>query len=132
MTNAKQSPPAWYRYPEPDGKDYSLEELQSRDIATELFDYCQLGLAYISKEGWKALIEFHGLDGLYEINETSGWLAADNWIEFIDGVKYQCLISGYNPETNQFGDYAEDTGIFKTGSDELEIQWGVGWVPVMP
>ena len=59
---------AWYKYPEPDGKRYSEEELLLPQIVEELFDYCQILLASISAKGWCFLIDVHGIDGLEKID----------------------------------------------------------------
>ena len=63
----------------------------------ELFDYCQILEAYITKKGWQFLIENYGYDRLYEIDKRSGWLterSSESSIEeYIEWVKYEIGIS---------------------------------------
>jgi hypothetical protein len=58
-------------YPEPFGTEYKYADLLNRVIVEELFDYCQILEAMISRAGWKLLINHHGYQVLYEINEKS-------------------------------------------------------------
>lgn len=41
----------------------------------------------ISRAGWIELIAYPGFQGLYEINEKSGWFDCDNLEEFIFEVE---------------------------------------------
>ena len=116
-------------YPEPNGREYSEQDLEKQSVVEEIFDYCQIYLAIISKEGWKKLIEFHGINNLLEVDRKSGWFE-ENRQDAIDSIKYQCLISGYDPERDLFGEYNEDSGIFTDIYGEtIEIKWGVNWKP---
>ncbi|NVJ61960.1 MAG: hypothetical protein HWE27_16330 [Gammaproteobacteria bacterium] len=103
---------AWYQYPEPEGTHYYTEELKDPAKVEELFDYCQILLATISPAGWKYLIEQHSIEGLLIINDKSGWLANDSPDEAKEYLIYECLISGYNPESDEFGVYDELSGVF--------------------
>jgi hypothetical protein len=120
---------AWYKYPEPEGRSYSGKELEDTFMVLEIFDYCQILLAVISKEGWKKLIEFHGIEKLLEVNEISGWFDNSTYQDAIDGLKYECLISGYNPESNAYGEYDEKNGIFTNSQGKTTIvEWGIPWL----
>ncbi len=122
---------AWYQYPEPQGKEYSEQEVENRSIVQEIFDYCQINLAVISKHGWKKIIHFHGIDVILEINQKSGWFDYNNDLEALEGIKYYCLISGYDPERNLFGVYNEESGLFidDNNGQTSEIKWSIDWQP---
>ncbi|MEC0227914.1 hypothetical protein [Paenibacillus alba] len=80
---------AYRIYPEPHGTNYEYSDLLRIEKIEEIFDYCQIGEAIISKEGWKLLIEEHGYQTLYEINEKSGWFECGNLEEFISEIEAQ-------------------------------------------
>ncbi len=103
---------AWYMYPEPEGRIYTSTELSDVSIVEQVFDYCQILLAFIGKEGWQFLVNMHGIDRLLEINAKSGWFCNDTHQEAYEWLLYHCLISGYDPVNDCFGDYDEETGIF--------------------
>lgn len=103
---------AWYMYPEPTGKYYTQLELKNPDVVEEVFDYCQILLATITARGWWFLLDTHGVDGLLEINERSGWFSDDSREEAIEDLYYYSRIAGYDPELNQFGLYCEENGVF--------------------
>lgn len=111
---------AWYKFPEPDGKEYTEQDLEDEAIVKELFDYCQVLLATINKHGWKKLFRFHGLEKLLAINEESGWFDTDTRKEAIDGIKYQSLISGYDVEKDDFGTYDGKSGEFIPDKEKPE------------
>ena len=64
---------AYRIYPLPNGTIYTEKEIQTIDDVVELFDYCQILEANISKVGWNYLIETFGMSELYEANNKSGW-----------------------------------------------------------
>ena len=100
---------AWYRYPEPTGTEYHESDLKNEAIVETLFDYCQLWLGIIYPSGWKYLFEKHGSDKLLRIDERSDWFGEDDreyW------MMYYARISGYDPVTDCFGTYNEDSGEF--------------------
>lgn len=83
---------AFYLYPfvpNQDIKEYTKEDLMNPNKVEELFDYCQILEAYITKSGWEFLIQHYGYEKLYEINNKSGWLDADNLDDFISWVEYE-------------------------------------------
>ncbi|MBE6850771.1 MAG: hypothetical protein E7504_03385 [Ruminococcus sp.] len=63
------------------------------EIVEELFDYCQILEAYITKKGWAFLIEYYGYEKLYEIDKKSGWLDNETLEEYISSVQYEIDIS---------------------------------------
>lgn len=69
-------------YPLPDGKVYTEEDIKNLEDVVELFDYCQIYEAMISKEGWDYLIDTFGMEMLYEADKKSGWFSADSLEEF--------------------------------------------------
>lgn len=87
---------AYYHYPfvpNQDYREYTQAELQDPAIVEELFDYCQILQAYITKKGWAFLIEHHGYETLYEIDKRSGWIDADTLEEYREWVRYEVSIS---------------------------------------
>ena len=54
---------AWYQWPEPDGTSYFEDDLADPQKVEGLFDYCQILLANITREGWRFLLKTHGLSG---------------------------------------------------------------------
>lgn len=98
-------------------------------MVNELFDYCQILEGVISGHGWRHLLAVHGLQGLLEIDRTSGWFAADPTAA-TEAVKYQCLIAGWDPETDTFGVYEEASGVFvAVDGSKREVHWGMQWTP---
>ncbi|MDQ0899256.1 hypothetical protein [Paenibacillus sp. V4I7] len=78
---------AYRIYPEPFGTTYQYTDLLNRAIVEVLFDYCQILEAMISREGWNLLINYHGYQVLYEINEKSNWFDCENLEAFIFEVE---------------------------------------------
>ena len=91
---------AFYHYPfvqNQDFKEYSKEDLSKVSKVEELFDYCQILEAYITKSGWDYLIQYYGYEGLYDIDRKSGWFDADSLEEFkqcIDAEIECCITAG--------------------------------------
>lgn len=104
---------AWYRYPEPDGRSYSLAELHDPAIVEEVFDYCQICLAIIHADGWRELFRVHGRDGLLAINRRSGWFDDADDDDAFDWLIHHARLSGYDPESDAFGVYDAETGVFR-------------------
>lgn len=87
---------AYYHYPfvqNQDYREYTRDELIKPEIVEELFDYCQILEAYITKKGWAFLIEYYGYEKLYEIDKKSGWLDDETLEEYISSVQYETDIS---------------------------------------
>ena len=87
---------AYYHYPfvqNQDYREYTRDELIKPEIVEELFDYCQILEAYITKKGWAFLIEYYGYEKLYEIDKKSGWLDDETLEEYISSVQYEIDIS---------------------------------------
>ncbi|WNS45334.1 hypothetical protein [Paenibacillus sp. MMS20-IR301] len=78
---------AYRIYPGASGTEYRQYDLTDTTEVERLFDYCQILEAVISRAGWKVLIEYHNYQGLYEINERSGWFDCNNLEEFISEVE---------------------------------------------
>ena len=90
---------AYYLYPfvqNRDVREYTKVDLLQPEKINELFDYCQILEAYITKKGWQFLIESYGYDKLYEIDKRSGWLSdqstESNLEEYIERIKYEISI----------------------------------------
>lgn len=76
---------AFYHYPfvqNQDFREYTKEDLSKASKVEELFDYCQILEAYITKSGWDYLIWQYGYEGLYEIDCKSKWFDVDSLEEF--------------------------------------------------
>lgn len=87
---------AYYHYPftkNDNFTEYTMEELMKPSKVEELFDYCQILEAYITKSGWYFLINFYGYKKLYDIDKNSGWFDAENLEEFKLSVQAQIEIS---------------------------------------
>ena len=52
-----------------------------------LFNYMQIWLAAISKEGWEFLIQQYGYEKLFEINIKSDWIDCEELDEFIEALE---------------------------------------------
>lgn len=115
---------AWRKFPEPEGIDYLESDLKKISKAIELFDYCQILEAAIWKKGWCFLFEHYGLKGIIEIDKESGWLDDDDLGEWITSIYYQALISGFDPEKKEFGNYSEEKGIF---TNKYGIKRKIDW-----
>ena len=87
---------AYYFYPflpNHNAVEYTREQLMNLKIVEELFDYCQILEAYITKKGWAFLIDYYGYEKLYEIDKISGWIDADTLEEYKEWVLYKISIS---------------------------------------
>ena len=87
---------AYYHYPfiqNQNYREYSQNELMNPEIVEELFDYCQILEAYITKKGWAFLLDYYGYEKLYEIDKKSGWIDTDTLEEYKEWVKYEISIS---------------------------------------
>ncbi len=91
---------AYYFYPfvpNQNVREYTKEDLMNPDTVQELFDYCQILEGYITKSGWRFLIDYYGYETLYEIDKKSGWLSEhsfeDTLQEYIEWVKYEIDVS---------------------------------------
>ncbi len=76
---------AFYHYPfvqNQNFREYTKEDLSDTSKVKKLFDYCQILEAYITKSGWDYLIQRYGYEGLYDIDQKSGWLNAESLEEF--------------------------------------------------
>lgn len=88
---------AYYHYPflsNGNFKEYTEEDLKNPTKVEELFNYCQILEAYITKSGWEFLIQFYGYRKLHEIDKKSGWLSercdnSDNMEEYMGWVKHE-------------------------------------------
>lgn len=66
----------------------------------------------MSAAGWRFLTHHHGVEGLLEINRTSGWFDESDDAETLASLCYHCLSAGYDPTTDSFGRYEEESGTF--------------------
>ena len=79
----------WYQFPEPEGTRYTARELRDPERVEELFDYCQIWYAVISREGWDFLLKTYGLEGLYPIDRRSGWHDSPDLAAYAADVEYE-------------------------------------------
>lgn len=79
---------AFYVYPLPQGTSCTSDDLSFAENVKELFDYMQIFLAVISKEGWNFLIQQYGYERLFEINNRSGWIDCETIGEFVEELEY--------------------------------------------
>lgn len=103
-------------YPAPQGKSYSSVDLLNPSVVMEVFDYCQILLATILPKGWQFLFSNYTIEELFEIDKKSGWFQLCSIEEFKELLEYESLIAGYNPNTGEFGEYNEETGLLTSKS----------------
>lgn len=89
---------AYRIYPLPDGTIYSDETVKTISDVIEIFDYCQIAEAMISKNGWEYLVEKFGLTELYRADKISGWFDCESIEEFVDALEYE-KNTAYNNES---------------------------------
>ena len=92
---------AWYQWPEPDCTHYFGDDLQDPDKVKEIFDYYQI-----------LLIKTYGFSGLLAINSKSGWFDETDDREAMEEIREYSLISGHEPDRDNFGEYDPETGMF--------------------
>ena len=83
---------AWYMYPQPGGTSYTEQQLKDPVVVEQLFDYCHIGHAVVSRRGWEIMVCAHGVDGLLEINRRSGWFQDSG---ALDALCARCRRDGY-------------------------------------
>jgi hypothetical protein len=77
---------AYRKYPEPKGTDYFKNDLDTEQKVIELFDYCQILEAIVTKEGWEFLLDKYGLKKVFELNNLSGWIDCESLKEFEEDI----------------------------------------------
>jgi hypothetical protein len=116
----------WYKFPEPDGTKYGAEEFEDKEKIEQLFKYCQQGLGFVNAKGWKLLIEEFGLEGVMEIDAQSKWMYEEDKGEWLKSIFLQSLAAGYDPESNEFGDYdLHSKNFYYEDGTGREIDWDV-------
>jgi hypothetical protein len=104
MTKPKHETMAWYRYPEPDGTNYTENDLFDVSQVGNLFEHCKKLEAIILPKGWEFLFNEYGLVGLLRIDSEIGWVKKEDLGDTISGLIYQSLLTGFHPLINEFGD----------------------------
>ena len=84
---------AYRIYPLPKGTIYTEDDIKTVDDIVNLFDYCQISEAVISKNGWDYLIEKFGMDKLFLADKKSSWFDCDSMEDFINAIEYEKSIS---------------------------------------
>lgn len=74
---------AFYIYPKPKGTNYYEKDLLHERMVKQLFDYYQILLAIIYKDGWEFLVSHYGYEKLYEINAESDCFDCESLSDFI-------------------------------------------------
>ncbi len=87
LSNTGEPVLAFRIYPESKGTKYVAKDLNTEQDVEQLFDYCQILEASISKVGWEYLINHFGYEVLFKINNKSGW------IDCVDIDEYKSEIS---------------------------------------
>ena len=104
---------AWYQNPAPRGTSYFEHNLSDPEKAVEVFAYAHLSLARITREGWRFLWSYYGLDGLLEINRCAAWFDADDDEAAAAELVRESLVAGYDPVSGLLGDYSQATQTFE-------------------
>jgi hypothetical protein len=73
---------AYRTYPKPNGKTYHAKDLNNEEKVIQLFDYCQIIEAIITKDGWNFLTSKYGMEKLFSLNQKSGWFDCSTIEEF--------------------------------------------------
>ena len=105
------------------GKDLFVKDLQTEEQIESLFDLSQILKVYITAKGWEYLFNKFGLYNLYKIDLKSGWHETDNETTWIKAIIYVSLCCGYNPIDKTFGDWDEESNIFKSEKVQKPIDW---------
>lgn len=114
----------WTKFPEPEGTELRQVDFEDKDKIIGLFNYCQQGLGLVKAEGWQNLIIEYGLEGVLEIDQQSKWLWEEDKGEWLTNVFFQCLSSGYDPETDEMGDYdLENKNFIYNDGSARKIDW---------
>lgn len=87
MNSQEKRELAFRIYPLPHGTSYGYTDLLQPETVEILFDYCQIMEAVIYKEGWEMLLNYHGLETLYELNNKSGWFDCGSMDEFLQYIE---------------------------------------------
>ena len=83
---------AFYLYPfehNQTAREYTEEDLKEPSIVEELFDYCQILEACITKKGWSFLTKYHGYEQLCDIDKRSGWFSKETIEAFKEAVQQE-------------------------------------------
>lgn len=92
---------AYRIYPLPNGTIYTEEDVKTIDDVVDIFDYCQIMEAVISKKGWQYLIERFGIDGLYRADKISGWFDSSSMEEFMLDIEYEIATACNDEDDNE-------------------------------
>lgn len=92
---------AYRIYPLPNGTIYSDENVKTIEDVIQIFDYCQIAEAMISKKGWDYLVEKFSLTELYKADNVSGWFGCESIEEFIDAIEYEKSIAYSNENEHE-------------------------------
>ena len=103
---------AWRKHPDPNGTIYTAANLKDKGAVMAVFDASKTEEGYVTSSGWQFLFEHYGFKGLFEIDQVSDWLDTSDEGEWISRLVYFSLLSGYNPITQEKGDYDPDSGKF--------------------
>lgn len=80
---------AFYIYPLPKGTEYTKEQLKDVNKVEELFDYAQILEACITKKGWDYLLNIHGYETLFKIDQKSCWHDVEDINDFISYIEME-------------------------------------------
>jgi len=115
---------AWRKYPDPLGSYYYNHSLEKEFYVKVLFEFCKKMEAKIFPAGWKFLMLNYGLKGLYKIDKVNCWFDVSSTKVWLESILYHGLISGINLETLNYGDYSEESKLFKCDNGMVEmINW---------
>ena len=104
---------AWSRTPPPLGQRYFEPDLRDAEKAVEVLAYAHLSVARITREGWRFLWAYYGLDGLLALGRYAGWFDGDGDEAAAGDLVRESLLGGYDPVSGLFGDYSEQSRTFE-------------------
>lgn len=117
-------PAAWQKHPEPKGTLYKLPDLAQPETVQQLFAGCHNSEAYITAGGWQFLFTNYSLQQLVQLCVAAGWQSTEENTPVLIHLVSQALLAGYDPTTNQLGDFDTETGEFISHSGNVsKVNW---------
>lgn len=102
---------AWEKKADKD-TTYTQVDLVNTTIVQNLFSACKHDKGYITADGWLFLFNHYGLNELLIIDLEVSWFDSSDLKNQKNSLIYHALMAGFNPFTNELGDYDTETTSF--------------------
>ena len=120
----KPQPAAWQQHPEPKGTLYYPDDLAQAETVQKLFAACNNSGAYVTADGWQFLFRNYSLPELVQLSVAAGWVSTEADTNTLIHLVSQALLAGYDPLSNQQGDFDTETNEFISLSGNVsKINW---------